>query len=434
MKRYDSYKPSGISWIAEIPSHWNVVAWRSILKEHTETNNPIVTRELLALSYALGVTRYSDKKYNMDRVKEDFSQYKIVHENDFVISPNDIIKGSAFRSKYYGCISPMYLTYHSLSGDMTELEFLGFYIRTRQVGREFFSLAKGLIGSVSENGKYVTRRMTVGRNEINNFRIVLPPTNEQKQIVDFLTRKTTLIEAQQQEREREIQLLNELKQAEIANVVLRGLNPDAPTKQAQAIQFGKIPAHWEERKIQYCFSERSQKGFPNEPMLCATQSQGVIPQSMYANRVVVVNKDFDKQKLVKVGDFVISLRSFEGGIEYAYYQGIISAAYTILTPKEVENSEYFKHLFKSFNFIQLLQTCVTGIREGQNINYPFLSKHFIPVPPIEEQKAIVEYIRKKNSAIDDMIANLRAEIDTLTEYKQRLIADVVTGQVDVRNL
>lgn len=233
------------------------------------------------------------------------------------------------------------------------------------------------------------------------------------------------------ERERELQLLDELKQAEIANVVTRGLNPDVPMKKAQTLQFGEIPAHWEERKIQYCFNERSQKGFPDEPMLCATQSQGVIPQSMYANRVVVVNKDFDKQKLVKVGDFVISLRSFEGGIEYAYYQGIISAAYTILTPREVENSEYFKHLFKSFNFIQLLQTCVTGIREGQNINYPYLSKHHIPIPPIEEQKAIVEYIQQKNSAIDEMIANLRAEIDFLTEYKQRLIADVVTGQIKV---
>lgn len=236
------------------------------------------------------------------------------------------------------------------------------------------------------------------------------------------------------ERERELRLLDELKHAEIANVVTRGLNPDVPMKHAQTIQFGEIPAHWSERKIQYCFNERSQKGFPNEPMLCATQSQGVIPQSMYANRVVVVNKDFDKQKLVKVGDFVISLRSFEGGIEYAYYQGIISAAYTILTPREVENSDYFKILFKSFNFIQLLQTCVTGIREGQNINYPFLSKHFIPIPPIEEQKAIVEYIQQKNVAIDEMIANLRAEIDVLTEYKQRLIADVVTGQVNVQNL
>ena len=88
-------------------------------------------------------------------------------------------------------------------------------------------------------------------------------------------------------------------------------------------------------------------------------------------------------------------------------------------------------MFKSFNFIQLLQTCVTGIREGQNINYPFLSKHLIPIPPIEEQQAIVEYIEKKNKAIDDMIANLRAEIDFLTEYKQRLIADAVTGQIKI---
>lgn len=202
MERYETYKPSGISWIGEIPTHWSVVTWRSLLKEHTETNNPIVTKELLALSYALGVTRYSDKKYNMDRVKEDFSQYKVVHENDFVISPNDIIKGSAYRSRYYGCISPMYLTYHSLSGDITELDFFGYYIRTLQVGREFFSLAKGLIGSVLDNGKYVTRRMTVGRNEINNFPIILPPPSEQKKIVEFLSTKTSQIDAQQRERER----------------------------------------------------------------------------------------------------------------------------------------------------------------------------------------------------------------------------------------
>lgn len=96
---------------------------------------------------------------------------------------------------------------------------------------------------------------------------------------------------------------------------------------------GKIPAHWEVRKIKNCLQERSEKGYPNEPILCATQSRGVIPQDMYDNRVVVVNKDFDKLKLVKCGDFVISLRSFQGGIEYAYYQGIISAAYTILTPR-----------------------------------------------------------------------------------------------------
>lgn len=89
---------------------------------------------------------------------------------------------------------------------------------------------------------------------------------------------------------------------------------------------GEIPSHWELLKMKYAFKERSEKNHPNEEPLCATQSRGVIPQSLYEGRVVVVvNKGFEGLKLVKVGDFVISLRSFQGGIEYAYYQGIISA-------------------------------------------------------------------------------------------------------------
>ena len=188
----------------------------------------------------------------------------------------------------------------------------------------------------------------------------------------------------------------------------------------------EIPAHWEERKMKYCFKERSEKNHPDEPILCATQSQGVIPQSMYANRVVVVNKGFEGLKLVKKGDFVISLRSFEGGIEYAYYQGIISAAYTVLEPNNPLESEYWKHLFKSFPYISLLQTCVTGIREGQNINYPLLSRKFIPVPPFHEQKKIVKYIESKTSKIDGYIAEKEKEVQLLNELKEAEIAKVVT--------
>ena len=131
---------------------------------------------------------------------------------------------------------------------------------------------------------------------------------------------------------------------------------------------GEIPGHWEMRKMKYIFDERSEKNHPNEPMLSATQSEGVILQSKYQGRVVVVNTGFEGLKLVKVGDFVIHLRSFQGGIEYAHYRGIISSAYTILNPKYPEYSAYYKRLFKSSSFIDLLKICVTGIREGQNIN------------------------------------------------------------------
>ena len=236
------------------------------------------------------------------------------------------------------------------------------------------------------------------------------------------------------ERERELRLLEELKQAEIANAITQGLNPNVEMKATGLSWLPLVPKHWRLVKIKYCFSERSQKGFPDEPILSATQSDGVIPQSLYENRVVVVNKDFDKLKLVKIGDFVISLRSFQGGIEYAYYQGIISAAYTILEPKNKDYSPYYKHLFKCHPFIQLLQTCVTGIREGQNINYPLLSKNFIPIPPIEEQMEIVNHIEKKLNMINSLIAELQSQIDFLNEYKQRLIADAVTGQINVQQI
>ena len=188
----------------------------------------------------------------------------------------------------------------------------------------------------------------------------------------------------------------------------------------------EIPYHWEERKMKYCFSERSEKNHPDEPILCATQSQGVIPQSMYANRVVVVNKGFEGLKLVKEGDFVISLRSFEGGVEYAYYQGIISAAYTILQPNNSSFSNYWKILFKSHPFIQLLQTCVTGIREGQNINYSMLCRAFLPLPPLAEQKQIVRYLEDKTSKIDAYVSEKEKEILLLQELKQKTIADAVT--------
>lgn len=188
----------------------------------------------------------------------------------------------------------------------------------------------------------------------------------------------------------------------------------------------EIPEHWDIRKMKYTFTERSEKNHPDEQILCATQSQGVIPQAMYDNRVVVVNKGFENLKFVKKGDFVISLRSFQGGIEYAYYQGIISAAYTILNPNKIIDSEFAKYLLKSHQFIELLKTCVTGIREGQNINYDILRKKFLPIPPLSEQQHIVSFLDEKTVKIDEYIDKKNKEIEALKEWKKALIAHVVT--------
>lgn len=200
------------------------------------------------------------------------------------------------------------------------------------------------------------------------------------------------------------------------------------------IWISKIPAHWQVHKMKRLFAERSEKGYPNEPLLVASQSMGVVPKNVYGNRTVEAQKDLHLLKLVCVGDFVISLRSFQGGLEYAYYQGIISPAYTILIPHEPMSSSYFRYLAKSKPFIGLLTLCVTGIREGQNIDYAKLKNHFLPAPPREEQDQIVRFLDWKVSSINKLIAVKQKQIANLNEMHLSVMNDLAThGIVKERN-
>ena len=419
MTVYPTYKDSGIEWLGQIPTHWELTRISSVLTEVKDLNTS------LRFSHP-SQFKFGDIILKPDVNIEDVSSLSkciIFRKDDILINGlnlnYDFVTQRIARANYTGIITSAYIAVR---------------VRNNLSSKYVTYLFKALDSRKVFNGLGTGIRLTLTYKELKKYYILLPPQEEQRQIVAYLDYKSNKINERICQRERELQTLSELKQAEIAAVVTRGLDPNVPMKESGIEWLGKIPAHWEVRKIKNCLQERSEKGYPNEPILCATQSRGVIPQDMYDNRVVVVNKDFDKLKLVKCGDFVISLRSFQGGIEYAYYQGIISAAYTILTPKDRRNSEYFKHLFKSHDFIQLLQTCVTGIREGQNINYAMLAKHFIPIPPIEEQQKIVLYIKNRLYVIDEYISKLKAEINYLQEYKQRLISDVVTGKVDVRGV
>lgn len=193
---------------------------------------------------------------------------------------------------------------------------------------------------------------------------------------------------------------------------------------------GIVPSHWRVDSMKHCFNVISIKGRPDLPQLCSTQKYGVIPQSLYENRVVSALKGLDTLKVVSVGDFVISLRSFQGGIEYAYYDGIISPAYTILRPRESDNSGYYRYLLKSQLFITLLQSMVTGIREGQNIDYDKLKYEYIPIPPIEEQEAIVAYLDKVTADIGKAIAAKERIIASLEERRKIIITHAVTHGIN----
>ena len=418
MRKYDSYKDSGVKWMGEIPSHWQTVRIKWLLNERIERSEDGEGTPL-SMSQKYGLIPTSE----MDVVPNLAANYvgaKRVYTNDLVFNKLKAHLGVFAISKNDGLVSPDYAVYTPTP--RTFLPYLEYLFHTQLYISEFKKKTTGVaIG--------FTRLYTDGLFAIYS---IYPPLEEQKSIVAYLNKKTAEIDEQVSKVEREIELLKEYKQAEIARVVIHGLNPNAPTKPSGISWIGDIPAHWEIRKIKYTFSERSEKNHPDEPVLCATQSQGVIPQSMYDNRVVVVNKGFENLKLVLVGDFVISLRSFQGGVEYAYYQGIISAAYTILTPNSAIDSGYAKLLLKSHNFIQLLKTCVTGIREGQNINYDLLKNKYIPIPPIDEQQDIATYIEHKTTEIDRLVVELTYQAEYLKEYEQRLIADVVTGKINVQ--
>lgn len=208
--------------------------------------------------------------------------------------------------------------------------------------------------------------------------------------------------------------------------------PPYPTYKPSNIPWlGDVPAHWGQPRTKVVFRERVEKGFPQEPLLAATQQLGVVRKDRYDNRTVLALKDLHLLKRVHAGDFVISLRSFEGGIEYAHDRGIISPAYTIIKADQgYACNEYFAFLFKSAPYLENLRLHVTGIREGQNIDYVKLSRSRIPLPPLHEQRAIARYLDYMDRRIQRYIRAKERLIELLEEQKRAVINQAVTRGLD----
>ena len=166
---------------------------------------------------------------------------------------------------------------------------------------------------------------------------------------------------------------------------------------------------------------------PNSELLSVTQNQGVVPRTWVENRMVMPSGNLDSFKFIEEGDFAISLRSFEGGLEYCYHDGIISPAYTVLKRRnENLHPAYYRYLFKSAAFISELQTSVVGIREGKNISFEELSYSLMPIPSEQEQQAIASFLDDKTDKIDRAMKIKEGQIALLRERKQIIIQEAVT--------
>jgi len=173
------------------------------------------------------------------------------------------------------------------------------------------------------------------------------------------------------------------------------------------------------------FDTISDKNFPDEELLSVTQDRGVIPRRMLAGRVMSPQGSTASYKLIKQGDFAISLRSFQGGIEYSYYQGIISPAYTVLRPKVDLDTGFYRLFFKSYIFIEkYLNLAVIGIRDGKQISIPGFMGIKIPVPPIEEQQQITDTLSIAQQEID----LLKQLAEKYKMQKRGLMQKLLTGK------
>lgn len=193
---------------------------------------------------------------------------------------------------------------------------------------------------------------------------------------------------------------------------------------------GDIPENWECVRMKHLYRDHSEKNKQNEELLSVTQNLGVVPRAWVENRMVMPSGNLESFKFIRKGDFAISLRSFEGGLEYCHHDGIISPAYTVLKAKKRFESAYYKYLFKSYSFIAELQTSVVGIREGKNISYEELSYSFLPIPSLAEQAAIANFLDRKTAQIDQAISIKEKQIELLKERRQILIHNAVTRGLD----
>jgi type I restriction enzyme S subunit len=236
----------------------------------------------------------------------------------------------------------------------------------------------------------------------------------------------------------QIKDLKELRLSLIDRAVTKGID-DAELKESGYSWIGMIPKHWNMEYSKHFFSLRKEKAYIEDEQLTSSQQYGIISQQEYmereGRRLTVVLTGDDILKHVSVGDFVISMRSFQGGIEYSKVSGKISSAYVMLIPDhKYVNDEYYKWLFKSPSYIKALQGTSDLVRDGQALRYSNFAKVYLPGVPLDEQKRIADYLDKKTPIIDETIERLRKEIDLLEELRTKIIADVVTGQMDVRDV
>jgi len=423
LKPYSEYRESATSWIGNIPSHWKVRRFKYILREQ-DLRSSDGKEQLLRVSQYTGVTQRlrSDGLDEPDTRADSLVGYKNVAPDDLVINIMLAWNGSLGVSRYNGIASPAYCVYRF--GPEAYPWYYHHLLRSPAYKARIKAISTGVVES----------RLRLYTDSLYRLESLLPPPDEQAAIVRFLNHVNHRIERTIKAKRKVIALLNEQKQVIIHSAVTRGLDTNVKMKPSAISWLGDIPEHWEDLRSKYVFHEVDERSITGtETHLSMSQKYGLIPNSQIEERRLV-SESYVGAKLCRIGDLVLNrLKAHLGVFALAPEPGLISPDYTVFRPARPMVARYFEAMYRTPACRVELRKRAKGIVQGF---WRLYTDDFydirVPVPPLKEQDEIMQYLDKELSSINTVIAGTEREIDLLREYKTRLISDVVTGKLDVR--
>lgn len=408
-------KSSNTEWLGDIPAEWDIA---QIGNYYEHRNKKVSDFEFMPLSVTMkGIVPQLAKAAKSD----DHSNRKLVKKGDFVINSRSDRRGSCGISPLDGSVS-LINTVMEPRGEMNP-QYYNWLFHTEQFADEFYKWGHGIVDDL----------WTTHWQEMKKILIVAPSLDEQQAIADYLDENCSKIDEIIAEVKLSIEEYKKFRESVITNVTTRGIKKNRCMKFSGVEWLPEIPVDWNVLSPKVVFMQRKNRAIKGERQLTASQKHGIMYQDDYMKeegvRIVTVEKDFNILKHVEPDDFVISMRSFQGGLEYSYLRGCISSAYVMLIPNhEYVYSEYYKWFFKSDKYINALQSTSDLIRDGQALRYANFVKLKLFDIPMEEQKEIADYLNKEIPKIDSLIAEKKTLINDLEAYKKSLIYEVVTGK------
>lgn len=408
-------KYSGAEWLGDIPCDWGITKIGLIYQERNEKVSDL---DYTPLSVTMkGIVPQLDSAAK----SADRDNRKKVEKGDFVINSRSDRRGSYGISQYDGCCSLINTVLEPKPS--VDADYYNYVLFTKLFPDEFYRWGSGIVADLwSTRWEYMKRILLPN-----------PPIEEQRRIVKYLDVLCGRIDAAIKDQEEMIEKLERYRQSTINEKTTRGLAEERSMKPSGHEWLRNIPVEWKMVYSKSLFALRKDKAFEDDEQLTSSQKYGIIRQKDFmeleGRQVVQVVTGTEILKHVEAGDFVISMRSFQGGLEYSEISGKISSAYVMLIPREGKVcNDYYKWLFKSKSYIRALQSTSNLVRDGQALRYSNFAQVYLPYFDMAEQKEIADYLNHYCGEIDNAISCSEQLIERLIEYKKTVIYEYVTGK------